>query len=127
MAQDSVMRPGRMPVQSETPDLQYVADYHKDVTLRFFSGRRFYQYGFYDKGFPKQLQYRPNTPMSIGAGFNYRLMGFNIGFSPNLWNNSRQYGHTAFVDLQTHLYTRKLNIDLAYLHYKGLYSNSYAF
>lgn len=113
--------------KAEAPNLQYVADYHKDLTLRFFSGRRFYQYGLYDKGFAEQLTYRPNTPLSIGAGFNYRVLGINIGFSPDILNNSGRYGRTGFFDVQTHLYGRKLNIDLAYLHYKGFYSNSNAF
>lgn len=110
--------------RTDPPNRRYVADYHRDLTMRLFSGRRFYQYGLYDKGYAQQLHYRPNTPLNLGLGFNYRVLGINIGFSPGFLNDTRKYGQTGFLDLQTHLYGRKLSIDLAYLHYRGFYAQN---
>jgi hypothetical protein len=113
--------------KTDPPDQAYVGDYHKDLTIRMFAGRRFYHYGLYDKGFGENVRYTPNTPLSIGAGFNYRVLGLNIGFSPDFLNNTHKYGQTGFLDLQTHLYGRKLTMDLAFLHYRGFYLRDNAF
>lgn len=113
--------------KTDPPNRRYVADYHKDLTLRIFASRRFYQYGLYDKGFGENVKYTPNTPLSFGAGFNYRVLGLNVGFSPNFLNTTHQYGKTGFLDLQTHLYGRKLTMDLAFLHYRGFYMRNHLF
>ncbi|GAA4455555.1 hypothetical protein GCM10023092_19410 [Rurimicrobium arvi] len=116
----------RLPVP-EPPNRKYIGDYHRDLTLRVFGARRYYSYGLHDKGFAYNPKYFPNTPFNIGAGFNYRVLGLNIGFNLPLINDTKEHGKTRFLDLQTHFYGRKLTMDVLFQHYRGFYMPEYNF
>lgn len=103
------------------PDRKYIADYHKELTLRTFGSRKFSNYGLYDKGFSENVLYRPNSPFNIGIGMNYRIFGINLGFNFPFINKTEVNGKTHFLDLQTHLYGRMLIFDVNLQRYKGYY------
>ncbi len=103
------------------PDRKYIADYHKELTLRIFGSRKFSNYGLYDKGFAQNVLYRPNSPFNIGIGMNYRIFGINLGFNFPFINKTEVNGKTKFLDLQTHLYGRMLIFDVYLQSYKGFY------
>lgn len=105
----------------QAPDHKYIADYHKEFTARIFGSRKFTTYGLHDKGFPQNVLYRPNTPFNIGVGFNYRIIGINIGFNLPIINDTKENGRTRYLDIQSHLYGRKLTVDVYLQYYKGFY------
>lgn len=108
------------------PDKKYIADYHKELTIRTFGSRKYATYGLHDKGFAQNIQYRPNSPFNVGVGINYRIIGLNLGFNLPVINNNTERGETKFIDLQSHLYGRKLIIDLYLQRYKGFYMTNTA-
>ncbi|MDI9319192.1 MAG: DUF4421 domain-containing protein [Phycisphaerales bacterium] len=103
----------------------YISDYKNDLTLRSFGSRKYVTHGLHDKEYADQVRYQPNSPFNIGMGFNYKLIGVNIGFNLPLINDSKEFGKTNFLDIQTHVYGKKLIFDIYLQRYKGFYlSNS---
>ena len=105
----------------EPPDKKYIADYHKEFTARIFGSRKTTTYGLHDKGFAQNVIYKPNTPFNVGVGFNYRIIGINLGFNLPIINDTKELGRTRFLDIQSHLYGRKLIFDVYLQFYKGFY------
>lgn len=102
-------------------DTTYIADYHNELIVRGFGSRKYTTYSLQDKGFDEKLRYRPNSPFNVGIGFNYKMIGINLGFNLPIINDSKIYGKTRFLDLQSHVYGRKLIVDLYLQRYKGFY------
>lgn len=100
---------------------QYISDYKNDLTLRVFGSRKYVTYGLHDKGYAEQVRYRPNSPFTIGMGFNYKMIGLNLGFNLPLINDNTEFGKTSFLDLQTHVYSKKMIVDIYLQRYKGFY------
>ncbi|SIO55910.1 DUF4421 domain-containing protein [Chitinophaga niabensis] len=103
-------------------DSAYIEDHTEDLTVRVFGSRKYTYYDIVDKRLKEEVLYRPNTSNNIGFGFNYKFIGINIGFKlPFINNDDDQYGKTKYLDLQSHLYLRKLVIDFYGQYYKGYY------
>ena len=100
-------------------DSSYISDYTGDLTVRLYGSRKFTSYQLSDG--QRRLTYRPNGPFNLGFGFNYKFLGLNIGLNFPFINTSDLYGKTKFLDLQSHLYLRKLVIDFYGQYYKGYY------
>lgn len=110
----------------KAPDKEYIGDYTSELTTRVFGSRKYTTYRLHDKGYENKIIYRPNSPFNIGVGMNYRLIGINLGFNLPLINQTSEYGKTRFLDLQTHLYGRRMLIDFYGQYYKGYYINNSA-
>lgn len=102
-------------------DTNYIADYHNELISRVFGSRKYTTYEIDDKGYDEKLKYRPNSPFNVGFGFNYKSIGLNLGFNLPIINETEKYGKTRFIDLQTHVYGRKLIVDVYLQRYKGFY------
>jgi hypothetical protein len=108
-------------LKKEGIDTAFIADYHNELIARAFGSRKYTTYSLDDKGYKERLKYRPNSPFNVGVGFNYKLIGINLGFNLPIINDTKEYGKTKFIDLQTHVYGRKLIVDLYFQRYKGFY------
>lgn len=103
-------------------DSAYIEDHTEDLTVRLFGSRKYTYYDMVDKRLKEEVLYRPNTSNNIGFGVNYKFIGINIGFKlPFINNDDDKYGKTKYLDLQSHLYLRKLVIDFYGQYYKGYY------
>jgi hypothetical protein len=118
-------------------DSTYIEEHTKDITLRVFGSRKYNNYDIVDNGIvdgsitdnglvnarnSKEVLYRPNTPFNIGVGVNYQFIAVNIAFNlPAINKESGEYGITKMLDLQTHIYTRKLVVDFYGQLYRGYY------
>ncbi len=119
-------------------DPQYIEEHTKDLTVRVFGSRKYNYYdivdnkivdnGIVDNGIvsstknSREVLYRPNTPFNVGVGFNYRFIGMNVAFNlPFINKETGDYGRTKVLDLQTHIYTRKLVVDFYGQVYRGYY------
>lgn len=111
--------PGLLKVEN---DSNYVEDHTEDLTLRIFGSRKYTYYNMVDKGLNKEILYRPNSNNNVGFGFNYRFIGLNFAFNlPFINDDNDKYGKTKYLDLQAHLYLRKLVVDFYGQYYKGYY------
>lgn len=119
-------------------DPNYIEEHTKDITFRLFGSGKYNNYDIVDNGIvgngivdnglisntkdSKEVLYRPNTPFNVGVGFNYRFIGVNVAFNlPFINKESGEYGSTKVLDLQTHIYSRKLVVDFYGQIYKGYY------
>lgn len=102
-------------------DSSFIADYHHELILRTFGSRKYTTYGLYQDAFADRLRYQPNSPFNVGFGFNYKLIGLNLGFNLPIINQTNLYGKTRFLDLQSHIYGRMLTVDFYLQWYKGFY------
>jgi hypothetical protein len=102
-------------------DPKYIEDHTKDITFRLFGTRKYNYYDIVDRGRKQEVLYRPNTPLNLGFGVNYKFVGINLAFNLPSINKVEKYGETRGLDLQTHFYARKVVVDFYGQFYKGYY------
>jgi hypothetical protein len=103
-------------------DSSYINDHTRDITFRLYGSQKYTYYDVVDSKLKKEILYRPNNNFNVGIGANYKFLGINLGFSlPDVNKDNDRFGHTKYLDLQTHIYLRKLVIDLYWQRYKGYF------
>lgn len=103
-------------------DSAYIEDHTEDLTVRLYGSRKYTYYDIVDKRLKEEVLYRPNTSNNVGFGFNYKFLGINLGFKlPFINNDDDKYGKTKYLDLQSHIYLRKLVVDFYGQYYKGYF------
>ncbi len=103
-------------------DTGYIADRSNDLTLRVFGLRKHISYTLNDRELKQKLEYDPNKNYNLGVGFNYRSLGINAAFNfPIVNNDNDKYGRTKSLDLQQHIYLKKLVVDVYAQWYNGFY------
>ncbi len=102
-------------------DTAYIEDHTEDITFRLYGSRKYTKYDIMDRKTKTDILYRPNTPFNVGFGANYRFVGLNIGFNLPFINSNDRYGKTKYIDLQSHVYLRKIVVDFYGQYYKGYY------
>jgi len=101
-------------------DTNYVESYLDHLTSRVYASIKSAGVSIGDNRIEEQIVYHPNEPLILGVGANYGILGLNIGFNfPFVNNDDHKYGETDYLDLQTHIYLRKLTLDLYMQYYKG--------
>ncbi|NML20173.1 DUF4421 domain-containing protein [Pseudoflavitalea sp. G-6-1-2] len=108
--------------QSKDHDTDYYESYPDLVTARTYFSQKFTNLIIKGSRREEDLKYRPNTTLNYGIGGTYGWFTLNLayGFSfLNRGNSSK--GKTRYLDLQSHVYTRKMSIDLFGQFYKGFY------
>ncbi|RLD41157.1 MAG: hypothetical protein DRI89_10315, partial [Bacteroidetes bacterium] len=88
-------------------DTNYICSYTEELTARTFSSISFASISVQDQELDKDLKYGINSKLSFGLGFNYSVIGINLGFSPlrNSVSNEK-YGKTKSFDFRMNLYGR---------------------
>lgn len=103
-------------------DKRFIEDHTRKLTVRLFTNTKFSRYVIGRNGNGEKLPYNTNDHVSLGAGFNWRFIGANIGFKmPFVNNDYRRFGRTSSFDLQSFLYFRKLQVDVYVQAHNGLY------
>ncbi|RPD42328.1 DUF4421 domain-containing protein [Chitinophaga barathri] len=103
-------------------DSNYVEDHTNDLTVRLLGSRKYTYWDMRDKNIDEEVQYRPNANNNVGFGANYKWLGVNFAFNlPFINDDDDKYGKTKFLDLQAHLYLRKLVVDFYGQYYEGFY------
>jgi len=107
-------------------DSSYYHSYPQMVTTRFYFSQKYTNFTVGGEKNTPDLIYRPNTTLNMGVGATYRSVTLNLAYGFGFLNKDHSKGKTKYLDLQTHLYSRKLAIDLSGQFYKGYYSNNKA-
>ncbi|PZF73074.1 DUF4421 domain-containing protein [Taibaiella soli] len=103
-------------------DTAYISDHSNDFTFRLYGSRKYTSYTLRDHDKDTKLAYKPNDNYNLGFGFNYKFIGLNIGLNfPFINHDDDKYGTTNYLDVQSHIYLRKLTVDLWGQYYKGFY------
>ncbi len=103
-------------------DTTYIEDYSKDFIFRSYASQKYSVQNLVDSRQKINLLYRPSNGFTVGAGVNYKMLVLNIGLVfPFTTPDSKRYGKTDHLDLQTHLYFPRFTIDFFSGYYKGQY------
>ncbi|SKC44864.1 DUF4421 domain-containing protein [Ohtaekwangia koreensis] len=109
--------------QSDARDTTYYATYDKIITARFYFSQKYTSYQYRDDAEGIRLRYKPNTTLNMGVGATYKWATLNLAYGFGFLNRDEAKGKTKYLDLQTHIYGRKLIIDAFGQFYTGFYMN----
>ena len=103
-------------------DTNYYASYMEEMTLRWYSSVKYTGFRIINQSASQNLLFLSNKNIIVGAGASYSWFTLNIGLKyPWINDDNNKYGPTKYLDLQTHMFLRKMNIDLYAQYYKGYY------
>src|SRR5579871_1370108 len=102
-------------------DTTYYRSFKGTITVRAYLSRTYFQDKFEPPADLQKINYHANKPLSLGVGFTYRSLSFNISHGLNFLKSDALKGKTSSTDLQVHLYKRKWVIDALGQFYKGFY------
>lgn len=103
-------------------DTNYYSSYIEEMTLRWYSSVKYTGFRIMNSAEKQNLFYLTNKNYIIGAGVTYSWFTLNIGLNyPLINDDDDKYGPTNYIDLQSHMYLRKMNIDLYAQLYEGYY------
>ena len=103
-------------------DTTYYESYTEELTSRAYSSVKFLNFGLINGQEGTTLRYNTNHKFILGLGVNYSIFGLNIGLNfPFVNHDDDKYGPSHYLDLQSHIYARRYNIDLYLQNYEGYY------
>lgn len=104
-------------------DHAYYESYTDLITSRVYFSQKYTSLRIQADDPIKDLQYRPNTTLNLGVGATYGWFTLNLAYGFDFLNKKdNAKGKTKYLDLQSHVYTRKMSIDLFGQLYKGFYA-----
>ncbi len=107
-------------------DTSYYQMYPYKFVGRVYFSRKFTGFNIRYTVRPDILfKYRPNTTRNLGIGGTYKGITLNLAYGFPFINPDKGQGDTKYLDLQSHIYTKKFNIDLYGQFYKGYYLENY--
>lgn len=114
---------GELYAQKElSHDSSYFETYPGHLTSRVFYSRKFTGFNVAHKTFDDLVfKYRPNTTRNLGIGATYDWFTLNLAYGFDFLNQDKERGETNYLDLQSHVYLGKFNIDLLGQFYEGYY------
>lgn len=103
-------------------DRAYYESYPELITGRVYFSQKYTSLILEARESVDDLRYRPNTTLNFGVGATYGWFTLNLAYGFGFLNNrDNNKGKTRYLDLQSHIYTRKMSIDLFGQFYKGFY------
>jgi hypothetical protein len=117
---------GSLSAQKDSRD-QFDTDYYESytdmITGRVFLSQKYTSLRIRGEERGRDLQYRPNTTLNLGVGATYGWFTLNLAYGFDFLNGAdNAKGKTRYLDLQSHIYPRKMSIDLFGQLYKGFYA-----
>ena len=104
-------------------DRDFYESYTDQITSRLFFSQKYTSLRIRGEDKTKDLQYRPNTTLNLGVGATYGWFTLNLAYGFDFLNRAdKSKGKTKYLDLQSHIYPRKMSIDLFGQIYKGFYA-----
>jgi hypothetical protein len=102
-------------------DTSYYVSYHELLTGRVYFSRKYTSLRFWDRNDDIKLFYFPNTNLNMGVGATYHALTVNLAYGFGFLNPEQGRGETKYLDLQTHIYGRRLQFDIFGQFYDGFY------
>lgn len=110
-------------LNEDSDSTKYYADYSELLAIRIYTNTKWNTLDIIKDD--QRLSLRPNSPTSLGAGFNYKEYGLAIAFGlPKTESNNTNYGKTKRLDLQMNVYSPKIGFDGFAQLYKGYYNSN---
>ncbi|NVJ87536.1 MAG: DUF4421 domain-containing protein [Algoriphagus sp.] len=100
-------------------DSNYVEVHPELFVLRFYFSKKYSNLNINVPDQDRNLIYRPNSGNNLGLGFTYQKFTLNIAGPVSFLNPNRQPDFPKYLDLQAHIYPRKMIIDVFGQFYNG--------
>ena len=115
--------------QKIKPDTDYYETYPDKITTRIYLSQKYVHLNFPAKtGNNKDLEYKANAKLNIGAGVTYRNISANFFYGASFLNKKDSAkGETKGLDIQLHIYPGKWAIDFLGVFPKGFYLDPMGF
>lgn len=105
-------------------DTTYYVTYPGTIVGRFYFSKKYSIFRLPAANEGQSLEYKPNTPLTMGIGATYNNLTLNLAYGFGFLNNGESKGKTKSIDLQFHLYPHKWALDILAIKHKGVYSES---
>lgn len=102
-------------------DSLYIESYQDLITTRIYLSQKSTNPSLTDNQETISLDYLPNTSLNLGIGATVKSFTLNLAYGFKFLNPDEGQGKTRYLDLQSHMYTRKFVIDFFGQFYKGMY------
>ena len=102
-------------------DSLYIMPLNDLISARLYLSEKITSMELRDNQEFRVLSYLPNTSLNLGVGATVKSVTLNLAYGFNFLNPDEGQGKTRYLDLQSHIYTRKLVIDFFGQFYKGMY------
>ncbi len=120
--QTPALRCQTTPAKKINYDTNYIETFPQTLTTRLYSSIKYTHFNFINTQKNKTLFYNNNSNYILGVGVTYSLLTINIGLNFNFVNHDDdRYGPSEYLDLQTHIFSRKVSIDLYIQWYDGFF------
>ncbi|WP_157971879.1 DUF4421 domain-containing protein [Pleomorphovibrio marinus] len=106
---------------SDSEESPYFIGYHDQLIGRYYFSRKFTNIRLRDREGNYNLLYEPNSTLNTGLGATYKNITLNLAFGFGLLNPDRGTGESRYLDLQAHIYPKKMVIDFFGQLYDGYY------
>lgn len=101
-------------------DSSYIQSFDQDFSARFYFNEKNASFNQTIKN--KQIDYKTNTPRSIGVGGAWKHLSFSFSKGFDAFRN-RNRGKTENIEFQHHSYGKKIIYDIILQKHKGFYRN----
>jgi hypothetical protein len=102
-----------------TFDTTYIESHPEQINLRLYLSHKFTNFVVRVPEENRRYVYQPNSGLNLGVGFTYQNFTLNLAFPVGFLNPNRYKDWPRFLDLQSHIYSRKMIIDLFGQFYGG--------
>lgn len=101
---------------------EYYESFSHLITARTYFSQKYTNFGLASGTSIRNLTYNPNTTLNFGVGATYEWFTLNLAYGFGFLNGKDEIkGKTKYLDLQSHIYTRKMTIDFMGQFYKSFY------
>ena len=103
-------------------DPAYIDDLTGKISFKLYTLNRTNSFTISDVGNNFESRYEPNVGSDLGLGVLYKWLKFGVSFA-RLGRNGPEstHGKTTRLDLQGHIFTKKVGADLSFQFYRGFY------
>lgn len=101
---------------AQESDTAYNDNYYESfshlITARTYFSQKYTNFGLPSGTSIRNINYNPNTTLNFGVGATYEWFTLNLAYGFGFLNGGDEIkGKTKYLDLQSHIYTRKMSID----------------
>lgn len=104
-------------------DTNYYVSYSEKLSTRLYTSFKYTAFRIGNVNPGKNVLYNTNHNLILGFGATYSIFTLNIGLNfpfVNKWDKDK-FGESDYLDLQTHIYAKKVTIDFYGQAYAGYY------
>ena len=100
-------------------DTAYVTQHPEKINLRLYLSRKFTNFVVRVPEENWRYVFEPNSGLNLGVGFTYENFTLNLAFPIGFLNPNRNQDWPRFLDLQSHIYSRRMILDFFGQFYGG--------